>query len=92
MEMGTKVDCMNKDDSIFLLCDCNSHALFVEKFKDEEEVYVSLFERGLNGRKLSSTEKLRWCWQILRHGTPWTDFVILNKENQKSLTEFLNKK
>lgn len=82
---------MNDKDSIFLICDCNQHGLLIEKFKDEEEVYVSLFERGINGRKLSWKEKFRWCWQILRHGSPWTDFVIINKENQKELKDFINK-
>ena len=78
-----------EQDSTFLICDCFSHGLLVEKFKDEQEVCISLFERGLNGRILSWSSRLRWCWQILRHGKPWSDFVILNIENQKRLKEFL---
>lgn len=78
-----------EQDSVFLICDCFSHGLLVEKFKDEQEVCISLFERGLNGRILSWSSRLRWCWQILRHGKPWSDFVILNTENQKRLKEFL---
>jgi hypothetical protein len=62
----------------------------VEKFKDENEVSLSLFERGLSGRVLPWRERLRWCWQILIHGKPWSDFLILNTENQKQLKEFLN--
>ena len=76
-------------DSEFLICDCHSHGLLVEKFDDEEEVCLSLFERGLDGRILSMSSRLRWCWQILRYGKPWSDFVILNIENQKKLKEFL---
>ena len=78
-----------EQDSVFLICDCFSHGLLVEKFKGEEEVSLSLFERGLNGRILSWSSRLRWCWQILRYGKPWSDFVILNIENQKRLKEFL---
>lgn len=78
-----------EQDSVFLICDCFSHGLLVEKFKGEEEVSLSLFERGLNGRILSWSSRLRWCWQILRYGKPWSDFVILNTENQKRLKEFL---
>ncbi len=81
---------MKDQDSIFLICDCFSHGLLVEKFKDEEEVYLSLFERGLNGRVLGWSERLKWCWQILRYGHPWSDSVILNTENQTKLKEFLN--
>ena len=78
-----------EQDSAFLICDCFSHGLLVEKFKGEEEVSLSLFERGLNGRILSWSSRLRWCWQILRYGKPWSDFVILYIENQKRLKEFL---
>ena len=81
-----------EQDSVFLICDCFSHGLLVEKFKGEEEVSLSLFERGLNGRILSWSSRLRWCWQILRYGKPWSDFVILNTENQKRLKEFLENK
>jgi hypothetical protein len=78
-------------DSEFLICDCYSHGLLVEKFKGEEEVSLSLFERGLDGRILSWSSRLKWCWQILRYGKPWSDFVILNTENQKTLKDFLDK-
>ena len=81
---------MKDPDSIFLIFDCYEHGLLVEKFKDENEVSLSLFERGLSGRVLPWRERLRWCWQILIHGKPWSDFLILNTENQKQLKEFLN--
>ena len=81
---------MKDQESIFLICDCFEHGLLVEKFKDEEEVSLSLFERGLNGRTLCWSERLRWCWQILRYGKHWSDFIILNTENQKQLKDFLN--
>lgn len=43
---------MKDQDSIFLICDCYEHGLLVEKFKDENEVSLSLFERGLKGLSL----------------------------------------
>ncbi len=76
-------------DSEFLICDCYSHGLLVERLDDEEELCLSLFERGLDGRILSWSSRLKWCWQILRYGKPWSDFIILNAENQKKLKEFL---
>jgi len=76
-------------ESEFLICDCYSHGLLVERLDDEEELCLSLFERGLDGRILSWSSRLRWCWQILRYGKPWSDYVILNTNNQKRLKEFL---
>jgi len=81
---------MKNDESIFLMCECYSHALFVEKFHDEPEVSISLFERGYDGKQIGFVERLRWCWRILTKGHPWTDSVILNKDNQKHLSDFLN--
>jgi hypothetical protein len=81
---------MKDQDSIFLICDCYGHGLLVEKYNDEKKVSLSLFERGLDGRILSWRDRLRWCWQILRHGMPWSDYIILNEENQKQLKDFLN--
>ena len=82
----------DEKDSAFLICDCFSPGLLVEKFEGEEEVSLSLFERGLDGRILSWSSRLRWCWQILRYGKPWSDFIILNTENQKQLKNFLDNK
>lgn len=82
----------DEKDSTFLICDCFSHGLLVEKFEGEQEVSLSLFERGLNGRILGWSERLRWCWQILRYGKPWCDFIILNTYHQKKLKEFLENK
>jgi len=79
-----------EQDSAFLICDCFNHGLLVERFEGEEEVNLSIFERGLDGRILSWSSRLRWCWQILRYGKPWSDFVILNTENQKRLKDFLS--
>lgn len=81
---------MKDQDSIFLICDCYEHGLLVEKYNNETEVSLSLFERGLSGRILSWSERLRWCWQIIRYGKPWSDFIILNEEKQKQLKKFLN--
>lgn len=82
---------MKNDDSIFLMCDCYSHALFVEKFKDEEEVCISLFQYGYSGKNMSWFQRLKWCYRIIIYGHPWTDSVILSTENQKQLKDFLNK-
>lgn len=82
----------DEKDSTFLICDCFSHGLLVEKFEGEKEVSLSLFEKGLNGRILGCSERLRWCWQILRYGKPWSDFIILNTDNQKQLKQFLDTK
>jgi hypothetical protein len=73
------------------MCDCHTHGFIVERFEDEEEVYLSLFERSISGRKLSIKERFKWCWKIFYTGQPWTDLIILDKDKQKELANFLNK-
>lgn len=91
MENRTQANDLDIDET-FIVCDCYSHGLWIERFKEDESVFINLFERGTTGKKLSFTEKLKWCWQILIHGHPWTDMIILDKDKQKALVEFLSKK
>jgi len=37
---------------MFIMCDCNSHGIVVDKIFDED-VCISLFELSLRGRKLN---------------------------------------
>ena len=82
-------------NQLFVECDCHSHAIVVDKIKDdaygEDEYCLAFFERGYDGRILSFKDRLRWCWHILRHGNPWTDSVILDRHKAKRLGEFLSK-
>ena len=81
---------MKDNDYKFIMCDCHSHGLVIEKFPDEEETFIALFERGVDGKKLSLLDRLKWCWQILIYGHPWTDMIVLDKAKQKEIAEFLN--
>ena len=56
MENGEKTTDID-DDGIFIMCDCYGHALHVARFEKEEEIYLSVFERGLYGGKLSWRER-----------------------------------
>lgn len=74
-----------------IICDCYSHILYLNKYEDEEELYISFFEQGFDGKKLSFREKIKWCWNIIKNGHPYTDMIVLDKTKQSKLIEFLNK-
>lgn len=82
---------IQNNSKCFALCECNTHAFFVEKYPEDNHVYFSMFELSYNGRKLSFVGKLKWCWQILKTGKPFTDSFILTTENSKNLAQFLLK-
>jgi hypothetical protein len=76
----------------FIMCACNGEGLVLEKFKNESEVYLSLFGRGLNIQRYGWKSRLRHIWQILTKGFPYTDEIVLTKKDAqylaKSLKEF----
>lgn len=73
------------------MCDCYSHCLFVEKDDEDNHFFISLFERGTDGRKMSWKERLRWCFYILTKGTPFTDMIVIDSKKAKELAEFFDK-
>ena len=84
---------MKKDtDKLFVMCDCYGHALYLEAYKDDDckDLWISLFERGTDGKKMGWSQRLHWCWHILRHGHPFTDMVTINEDKVKTLQTFLN--
>lgn len=91
METGKKTNDLNNSQMV-IMCDCYSHGLVVERLTDESEVYISVFERGLVGRKMDWRQKLRWIYHIVFKGHPYTDQFILDKQKQQQLAEFLLQK
>ena len=82
-------------NQLFVECDCYTHAIVVERVDEDGygdyEYCLAFFTRGHDGNTLPFMERLRWCWQILRYGKPWTDSIILDRNKAKRLGEFLSK-
>ncbi len=74
----------------FYECSCGSEGIMTS-YEDEGEVYLAFFNNGFNGKQLGFKGKLRFCWQILRKGFPWTDCVVLDKKVAKELGQDLLK-
>lgn len=60
----------------FYRCSCCTHSLSVEVDKELKEVFISVWELGLH--RLSWKQRLRYCWRILRKGSPYGDHVCLD--------------
>jgi len=75
----------------FIVCDCYSHALLLEKDDDADSLYISMFERGFDGKKMSIRDRLRWAFHIIINGHPYTDMIILDTDKVKDLNNFLKK-
>jgi len=79
----------NKDQSTFIKCECHLEGLGVDYFADDDHYYFSYWKQGLSNKKLSWKAKIRYCWQVLRHGKAFEDEVILSAESANKLCNWI---
>lgn len=73
----------------YIKCSCAGELISLEKW-DDHLICLSLWERGFkNNNKLTFGERIRWCWEILRTGKPFTDSVLLGKEGIDDMVDAL---
>jgi hypothetical protein len=89
----------SKIEEKFFKCSCYSHALeivyMVEKYENDknsyEDFYFNLWEMGRGDNNIMSWRwRFRWMWHILKTGKPYTDGIILTKEQIIDIVKFLN--
>lgn len=49
----------------------------------------TVWEMAANGRRTSWSFRLRHIWRILRTGSPYSDYVVLNVDKAAELSEWL---
>ena len=77
---------MNKN--IVIKCDCHGHSIELEHVEEFDEIELSLWHYGNDGRELSWKQRIRWCWRILRTGMPWTDMMILSHDKMENIIKW----
>lgn len=77
--------------SRFYKCSCSSHLLEIDtSFRSGgEDTYFSIWELGRSSGNMRWSERIRWCFRILKTGNPWSDSVCLNKEQVNEIIEQL---
>jgi len=75
----------------FIACSCYSEGLYVVKYKDEDEVYLSIFTRGINPKRFNWKDKVRYIWKVLTTEKPFEDEIVLDKQAVAKLKKILNK-
>lgn len=69
-------------------CSCGSEILMMEYDEEIQSYYVSMYD-SFGGFGLK--QKLRHIWQIIRHGTPYSDYMVLDKKSANKLAKFIDK-
>lgn len=80
----------NKKDILHLMCACYSHELHIQKDHELNMWYISFWQQGYVS-KTPWKYRLKSIWHIIKHGTPYGDEVILNKEDMKQLRSYIEK-
>ena len=79
-----------RDMECFVLpCNCGSEHL-VFSVQPDDTVEVSIWRYAYH--KQSFWNRFRHIWYILRHGTPYTDQIVLDEKRQKDLYKFMRNK
>jgi hypothetical protein len=74
----------------FQECSCHGEALTIEPVYRDHDFYFSYWKQGFGDfHNLSFKQRLRWCWQLLTKGAPYTDFVIVNADDALKMSRYI---
>lgn len=75
----------------FIRCDCDSEVLVVRYDEEFESIDLCIYQSHNSFcHKMSWYQKLRYIYQVLRYGQPYTDRIILQRQQMDELKGFLN--
>jgi|LakMenEpi03Aug12_release.lakeMendotaPanAssembly.Ray.scaffolds.fasta_scaffold45134_11 hypothetical protein len=80
---------INNYRTLFIRCDCHSEVLVIDYDGVFKMIELSIFSSLLTF-KMSFWQKIRYIYQILKNGRPYTDQIILHKNQIDELKAFLN--
>ena len=70
-------------------CNCGSEMLCVSWGEDGEwGIDIAFWQMG-QGEHKSWRERLRHIWRIIRRGTPYSDYIILEPDEARALAHVL---
>ena len=79
-------------NELFVACSCRSEVLLIEYQEEYHDWNLAMYQSGVgNNNKLKFRERIRWAWNLLRTGKPFTDEVIFQREDIERIVSFLNK-
>ena len=100
MEENTKIE------KIYIECDCGSHLLQIsseldtfdcsEKKGEEPKTvqhqyfYLAMFSYGEYNKKKNIWQKISVAWRYLKTGEMFSDQLVLNIDEAKKLSDFIN--
>ena len=90
----------NKQDKLFIECDCHTHILQVVndveyikhddgQFQKIQTIDFGMFNYGVDFHKESIWKRIKFSLKYIRTGTIFSDQISLNPSEAKKLSDFL---
>jgi hypothetical protein len=75
----------------FTTCDGGCEIFEIHRFSGDaySNFEFSMWKPMCSDRPLGFKERLRWCWNILRTGIPWSDAIIISDTKAKKIANFI---
>jgi len=84
------------ENSLFVKCQCSTHCFEVQRFVEsyggvkDEGFYLTFWSYGRINNVLTLKERLRWVWNILKTGNPWSDGIIIDDTQAREILKHIN--
>lgn len=82
---------INDFRTAFIRCDCDSEILVVRYDSEFDMLDLCIYEtRSSVKHNMTWIEKIKYIYQLLRYGQPYTDQMLLKREQIEELKSFLD--
>jgi hypothetical protein len=81
---------LKTNKTLFTMCACESEILVLNYDDKYNEADLAMYRYWGYSNKMSLYQKLRYCYRVLVKSQPYSDQMILNKDNLKEMKTFLN--
>lgn len=89
-KMGSVTN-LKENKTLFIPCSCKSEILVIEYDHELDMADLAIFENYTNySNKMSLWQRLRYCYKVLFDKKPYSDQVVLDKNQLKDLRKFLD--
>jgi hypothetical protein len=76
--------------TIFIRCGCQSEMLVLDYDGEVDMIDLSMYEIDVSYKyRMSLWQKIRYIYQVIRYGQPYTDQIVLNRDQINELKSFL---
>lgn len=76
-------------EEIFIKCSCHEEGMGIEYDEEADLFYFSYWSQGLRNGTLSFKQRIRYAWHCFRYGKPFSDELLISKDNASLIVEFI---